>query len=278
MFNIETAERTLSEIRSTIRKADEFFDKIHFYGQRDQYDEANFEWYTEIAFLEIIVLSEALNLDHLRQELTDLRNNARTEGFGRSEMGPDEPYSVWLSELRKYVKAFEALLGTKKTHTITKEVDAILRECNYSINNPDLFSAPPTDEADVHKRIEGILKCVYPDLLTKPRLPKPIKSFEPDTGLPSVQTLIEYKFLSRKDAVSQIADEVLADTRGYESREWDKFVYVIYETKRFKAESEWNHLLRKCNVPRNTSIIVLSGEAPQDKKARKKIKYKGRRS
>lgn len=278
MINIDNAARTLSKISSTIRKADELFDKIHLYGYGDEYDKGSCEWYTEIAFLELIVLSEALNLDHLRRELVELRNNAQTKGFSRSAMGLDEPYSVWLSELRKYVHAFEALLGTKKTHTITKEVEAILRECNYSINNPDLFQAPPVGESEVHKRIEGVLKCVFPDLLTKPRLPKPIKSFEPDTGLPSVQTLIEYKFLSRKNAVDQIADEVLADTRGYESREWDKFVYVIYETKRFKAESEWNHLLRKCNVPRNTSIIVLSGEAPQLNKPQKKIRRKGKHS
>jgi hypothetical protein len=227
MINIDIAERTLSEISSTIRRADELFDKIYLMSDGDEYDEGNFEWYTEIAFLQIIVLAEALHLDHLRQELVELRNNAQTKGLGYSKMGPDEPYSVWLSELRKYVQAFEALLGTKKTHSITKEVEAILRECNYSINNPDLFSLPPVDESEVHKRIEGILKCVFPDLLTKPRLPKPIKSFEPDTGLPSVQTLIEYKFLSSKEAVSRIADEVLADTRGYESRQWDKFVYVI---------------------------------------------------
>jgi len=263
MITFDIAERTLCEIRSTIRKAYELFNRIHLSGMGDEYDEGNFQWYTEIAFLQIIVLSEALQLDNLRRELVELRNNARTKGYDRSKMGPDDPYSVWLSELGKYVQALEALLGTKKPHSITKEVEVILRECNYSINNTDLFSSPPVDEAGVHKRIEGILKCVFPDLLTKPRLPKPIKSFEPDTGLPSVQTLIEYKFLSSKKVIGQIADEVLADTRGFESREWDKFVYVIYETKRFRAESAWNHLLRKCNVPRNTSIIVLSGEAPE---------------
>jgi len=142
MINIEIAERTISEIRSTIRKADELFDRIHLYGQGDEYDEGNFEWYTEIAFLEIIVLAEALELDHLRSELVEIRNSARTRGFGRSEMGPDEPYSVCLSVLRKYIEAFEALLGTKKTHTITKEVEAILRECNYSINKEDAAMTP----------------------------------------------------------------------------------------------------------------------------------------
>jgi hypothetical protein len=52
----------------------------------------------------------------------------------------------------------------------------------------------------------------------------------------------------------------LADTRGYVSKEWDKFLYVIYETNRFKRENDWNIFLRESGIPLNTSIVVLGGE------------------
>ena len=59
-----------------------------------------------------------------------------------------------------------------------------------------------------------MLKCVFPDLKHKPVLTKQIKNFEPDTGISSSATLIEYKFLSRAEDVGPLADELLADTRG----------------------------------------------------------------
>ena len=72
--------------------------------------------------------------------------------------------------------------------------------------------------------------------------------------------MIEYKFLSRKEDIAAIADQVLADTRGYSSKEWARFLYVIYETNRFRTESEWNQLMRDSEVPSNTTVVVLSGE------------------
>ena len=101
-----------------------------------------------------------------------------------------------------------------------------------------MFPIAPQNEKDVHLRIEAILKCIFPDMKRKPSLSKQIKNFEPDTGIPSLETLIEYKFLSRKIDVGGIADQLLADTRGYISKDWKRFLYVIYETNRFRTESD----------------------------------------
>jgi hypothetical protein len=57
-----------------------------------------------------------------------------------------------------------------------------------------------------------------------------------------------------------VSDEVLADTRGYFSRDWERFIYVIYEESRVKPESEWIQMLKECGVPSNTQILVLPGE------------------
>ncbi|HZX49395.1 MAG TPA: hypothetical protein VFF47_09290 [Nitrospirota bacterium] len=142
---------------------------------------------------------------------------------------------------------------------------------DINIVNTDkvLFRTTPENEKDVHLRIEGILKCVFPDLKHKPVITKQIKNFEPDTGISSIETLIEYKFLSRREDVATIADQVLADTRGYTSREWKRFLYVIYERNRFKPEKEWNQLLRQSGVPENTTVVVLCSETAKRKKNKK---------
>ena len=80
----------------------------------------------------------------------------------------------------------------------------------------------------------------------------------PNAGIPLIHTLIEYKYLDKVEKVPTIADEVLADTRGYLSRDWDSFLYIIYETERFRTEKEWNQLLKASSVSDNTKI-VLSG-------------------
>lgn len=73
---------------------------------------------------------------------------------------------------------------------------------------------------------------------------KPIKNFEPDTGLPSLKTLIEYKFISDKNDAKRVSDEIFADISGYASRDWDSLLFVIYETHRVIEEKKWKEHLR----------------------------------
>jgi hypothetical protein len=98
---------------------------------------------------------------------------------------------------------------------------------------------------------------------------KPIKNFEPDTGLPEVNTLVEYKFVSTKEEVKRVADEVLADTRGYTSKDWNRFIFVIYETKRMKSEIQWTELMKASGVGEDTQVVVISGEVPLPKAGRR---------
>jgi hypothetical protein len=139
----------------------------------------------------------------------------------KGEMSPwGDPYSFWASRVRQYARAFDTTFGSASPSTVTKDLIDILRATVYSITDEECFSSPPSNEAEMHVRIEAVLRCVFPDLRHKPTIGKPIKNFEPDTGLPSVQTLIEYKFVGSKADVKRVADEVLADTRGYVSKEW----------------------------------------------------------
>lgn len=260
----EKLQAALADVRTTFVDAGgAFFDWNVIGGER--HTKGVVEWLVQLAFLKLITLAEILGLTDLRQELSELRESAREKGFAETEMGPDEPVLTWIVTLRLYYNALEPLIQepAAEGQTITKDLTSILRVANYTINDPDVFHSAPASEKEVHLRIESILRCMFPDLVTKPRIGKPIKNFEPDTGLPSIKTLIEYKFLSQKKDASLVADQILADTRGYTSSEWRHFLYLLYETKRVKPEAEWNRLLHSCGVPPNTSIIVLSGDDTQ---------------
>ena len=164
--------------------------------------------------------------------------------------------------LTQYVRAINTTFGAESLLTITKDVMEILRATIYSITDANCFGHPPAREADVHNRIEAVLQCVFPRLVHKPTITKPIKNFEPDTGLPEIETLIEYKFVTTKQDVKRVADEVLADTRGYTSKDWHRFIYVIYETRRLKPKKRWQELMRTSGVGENTQVIVICGEEP----------------
>jgi hypothetical protein len=253
-------------------------------GQFDQWyidgnEYAEPSWVIETCFLQLLVLAESLGLvafqQMLQAEYTKIASS--NGGFDQSAKSPDgEPYSVVLGQIRCFKEGLACLFPDKTITEVTKDVLQILRDIHYSITDLKVFGTVPSNENDVHLRIEAILKCVFPDLKHKPMLTKQIKNFEPDTGIPSINTLIEYKYLANKKDESRIADEILADTRGYVSKDWKRFIYVIYETNRFRKESEWDQLLRESGVSESTSVVVLSGEPPRGQ-SKGTIKIKARK-
>lgn len=271
MINSENILEALSNLKSYMADASRDFDE--WVLNEEEWIEPS--WKIETCFFQILSIAEALKFNELHKMLLDEYNTYKNQkdGFVSHKMTPDgEPYSICLSRLRRYLKSIQSFFPQEKNLKIDKELFNIIRDIHYVITDKTLFGGPPKNENDVHIRIEGILKCLFADLKHKPTLTKSIKNFEPDTGIASIATLIEYKFLSRSSDVPTIADQILADTRGYVSNDWKRFVYVIYETNRFKSEKEWNQLLLQSGLNDNTKVVVLSGEPVISKSKKAKTK------
>ena len=252
----------LKQIHSLLKEADDIFEREPNLGN-NQYDvpEMIAEYYIKSAFLHTLVLLDRLNLSRTYEQVKISFDNAMKEGFLRQKVGVDEPFLYWSAEIYNYLEVIGNSYNIRPfSNLVLKDIKSILKSTLYSITDKRIFKDSPKNESEVHSRIEAVLKCIFPDLKHKPSITKPIKNFEPDTGIPSVRTLIEYKFISSESDAKRVADEVLADTRGYFSRDWERFIYVIYETSRVRKEEEWNQMLRECGVSNNTEIIVLSGE------------------
>lgn len=247
-------DEILASIKSAVSEAYQAFERG---------DDA--AWRIQGAFVRMRVLLEAAGLPEALKAVQQMEAgaSAKWDATEIDEEAGGEPFLVWGGRLYQYIFALEATLGQPKATTVKKDLVQILRATQYSITDKNCFHGPPANESEVHARIEAVLRCVFPDLLHKPGIPKQIKNFQPDTGLPSIGTLIEYKFMADQGEEKRIADEVLADTRGYVSDQWKNFIYVIYETKRIKPESHWRQLLHDSGVKSDTEIIVISGEEPQ---------------
>lgn len=248
----------IAAIEKSLREANNYFRRSN-----DEADDENASYYLEMAFVQMLMLLEQLELKGARQMLASLYEEAK-DNFTKSDMYNCEPYMVYWGRLRLHVDSLSGVLGLGETDfTEVRDLKAILRRAVYSICDQLVFSTPPAREADVHLRLEAILRCHYVDLKSKPALSKPIKNFEPDTAIASIKTLIEYKFISNKNEAKAAADQILADAHGYRSPEWRNLLFVIYETHRVLAEHEWTGLLKECGLGRNYDAIVLSGVAKE---------------
>jgi hypothetical protein len=269
MIEGESIHEAITSLQTAIANASRSFDDYVIYGN----EWATPDWAIEKCFIKLLAIIESLGLSKLHEMVSSeyLKTKETEKGFLAAGITPDgEPFSNVLARLRQFFSAVQQFYPSDEPTKITKDLLQIIRDIHYTITNKELFGSVPQNEKDVHLRIEGILKCVFPDLKHKPTLTKAIKNFEPDTGIPSIETLIEYKFLSRPEDVGTIADEILADTRGYYNfKEWKRCIYVIYETKRFRRENEWNQLLKQSGIPENMTVVVLSGEPPAKAKKKK---------
>jgi len=265
-ISIQQLAAALDTVSEHISKADSAFEDYANTG--DEWAQGSADWYAKQAYATLIALCEAWEMPALRRDIEEALKEAANQGFLTTDRTPDgDPYMKALGPARRYHSVLQAVFGTEPSRTVTKDLEAILRETTYAITDTVVFGRAPMSEEDVHRRIEVVLRCIFPDLLHKPRLTKAIKNFEPDSGIPSIATLIEYKFISDRARVNTVADEVLADTRGYTHKDWKAFIYVIYETERFRPESQWRQLLRECDAAVNTTVIVLTGNAIRRRRA-----------
>jgi hypothetical protein len=259
---MKSVSEVVNEISHSLREAGGAHEVICLGGQKVDRDHQKrlVAYFMELAFVQTLFFLEQRGATRTYGAVRVLHKEAKNEYSKTAITESGDPYLYWAEKLDQYLRAFQTTLGESAGPTITKELTQILAETQYVITDRKVYGGPPANEADVHRRIEAILRCVFPDIRNKPKISKPIRNFEPDTGLPSIRTLIEYKFISSERDAKRVATELLTDTRGYVSKDWDTFVYVIYETTRVRPEHEWNAFLHAAAVGENSRAVVISGE------------------
>lgn len=256
-------KRAVIAIKGYLREANDIFVSDLYRQSTYANPPGAIDYYIGKAFTELLIIFEYLNLKSSSELIRELHKealNTPKRGLHASEVSVDgEHYLKWPEKLDPYIDALTNLSGAQESDNVEPfQLIEIVRNSINSITNIPAFKRPPRNEKELHLRMEIILKPYYPYLLNKPTIRKTLKNFQADAGIPSLKTLIEYKYISNNNEAKKAADQILADKAGYESRHWRHILFIIYETIRLKSEKEWNQLLKDCGIT-NAQAVVLHG-------------------
>jgi hypothetical protein len=152
----------VAAIRESLSKASKESDYWDVRAPEDD-EEDLVKYFIERAFTQTLVFLEAAGLPHAVAALAKINEEAK-EDYSKYSNYSEGVYLVWPAKLEAFLESIEVTFVRGKQGIVTKELIDILRATLYSITDRRCFSSPPKDEADVHARIEAVLRCVFPDL------------------------------------------------------------------------------------------------------------------
>jgi hypothetical protein len=275
-------EAVTEAIRTRLHRASSAGDNwLLFNG--DEWDQKTYEGHLFAAWLLIVDTLYRLGHGPLLEAAQENFAKFKIEPSA-VEMGPDEPYLKWIGYAYSYLEMISDLYLPKpapeRHHLNFYHLLTVIRNSEYYISSRAAFGFAPAREEDVHQRIEEMLKCTFTDVVSRPQLSKPIKGFAADSGIPSLQTLLEYKFIRSENEAKAALEQVLADINGYQCDRYNKFVFAIYETSRLYPETDWAAAIAAAKPTNQVSVVVIHGIPPteSDQKASTELRKKRKSS
>lgn len=118
----------------------------------------------------------------------------------------------------------------------------------------------PKKEADVQSVMHSHLSGIFPDYTHNFTIPKPLLSFRPDGGVPSLKSAIECKFIDSDQEIRTALHGLTEDLSGYSgSNDWDRFYSLCYMTQPFAVEGQLSKALGMSGNAGSWSILVVTG-------------------
>jgi hypothetical protein len=265
MIDKAMIENTLEAISDRLLRADNYWER-DYHGEGGEFDKELATDRLREAWLLALDLLNQVERPNLLQFATE-RHKAFVVKPLESRMGVDDPFLVHSGVLSDIVESLrDVYLRTKRDDVSGASIEGLLATLRRSvlyITSPSVFGFLPAREEDVHQRIQGLLRCSFHDAENRPPMPsKVIKSFIPDTGIKSLRALIDYKFITNEAEAKTVLGEVYEDISGYQSDDYDTFIFVIYETTRAFHESEWKSAIARSKPGCRVEVIVLQGMPP----------------
>jgi hypothetical protein len=281
-------EQAIDYAEECIRDADSAFETMALelaFSQDDQFlqieTKERVTWTLTSAWRTIISLLQERGQSFLAESALHEYENFKSSPM-EAKTDPDgEPYLVSSAHAWRWAELLRRLYVKTKLPPLSaavQDIEQIIRRAETHLCDLSVFGWRPTEEDDVHHRLEGVLGCIFPDIKHTPTIDKPIKSFKPDTGIPSRRALIEYKYITDKAAGKCILDQILADISGYTSDRYDHFIFVIYETQRVFPEEQWVSHLTSDGIGERVQVILIKGVPPTDEDLKLAKKARERRN
>lgn len=126
------------------------------------------------------------------------------------------------------------------------------------------------DEATLDRFAETVLRGTYPDLNSNPSVELPTSYTLPDTGIPNIGLLIEYKYLRSESSFNlHVRDEMQADVRNWAgTQKWTGLIFCVYQQRVFFSEDSIYKTLTKDNTTfKHLSVVLITGAGESKKQS-----------
>lgn len=126
------------------------------------------------------------------------------------------------------------------------------------------------DEATLDRFAETVLRGTYPELNSNPSIELPTSYTLPDTGIPNIGLLIEYKYLRGESDFSEHArDEMQADIRNWAgTQKWTGLIFCVYQQRVFfSEESIYKTLTKDSTTFKHLSVVLITGAGEPKKQS-----------
>ena len=207
-------------------------------------------------FLQLRILSERLGLSHLRQEILDFERSQENLAYYEINHSEDDIYVPSLTHARTFIEALEALVRPDQVsqlhvfRTLLKHSGKIVQDAKQI----------PKNESDVRNAVLRVVSYSFTDAIKEPQLPKPLKTYRGDIGVPSISAVAEFKLAKTEEGLKGCVDGVFADMKGYDKvSEWRHFFAVFYMAELFATQEQMESTFSASNANRNWTPIVVTG-------------------
>lgn len=246
----------LDKIQIAIIKAnDEWENSYHSKEAQDEYVEG----YCQEAYLTMLAFIDKHNLTGLRdyaiKEWENHKGNLLNSFY--SEAAETPFLAVTGNFLYPMLVALSNVYGTSESIEITANNPFKLKQAIELLPHTALkLNYNIKDEDSIDKLIEAFLTPIYPDLNSNPSLTLPEGYRQPDSSIPSLTLLLEYKYIKNKTEIRKVIDEAQADIRNYAQSPWQYLYFVIGMNEAYTTKEKIEMTLLK--EPSSFKKIIVS--------------------
>lgn len=266
-----------ASIRDTIRDADRALVKYYHVCEGNREDnvdegdhaddlkeaERHLSFLIEKVFRDTAVLAERMALPGFRKEV--MRARKSFDDLTATEVTPCDVmfHSPPLAAARTMYNSVATMVEGREV-TGLRVFETILQNTPKIIERDGLV---PSSEAKVREAVLGILQLAFRDVVREVPIPKSIKTYRPDIGVPSLMAAAEYKFIDSREEAKVALEGIYADMRGYAGHHaWRSFYAVLYMTENFYNQADVDHEFRLVKADLNWTPLVMVG--PGSRKAK----------
>jgi hypothetical protein len=262
-MEVDSVRQELDAVRIAIRNASNEWERCFVWygsGRSPDADSEYTQYLIEIAYYSLVALLDKHKLSKLSEMLVLKWATDHAKDLLASEMSEyaEEPMLKATSTLWTFMSALDnvflesAKFAETKLATNFKNMLEMIPSAAFGLK----FCVD--SEKKLEQLVEAILLTIFPDLNSNPSVTNGKNYRQPDSAISSTQTLLEYKFISSKESVASIIDEMQADIRNYAQAPWETLYFVIGQTQPFMTSEQLkNTLLREPSTFKNIEIVLI---------------------